>query len=120
MEFKTYCFAIKSGQDVIFLVFSISKCLDLQGFLYFHFHHQIKDLESQLADGKKKMEKMTSIKQELDTLKLARRSSEVRIQELQRELAENQQKATYNKKDVQHLEEKLHKVRERAMKLSQY
>lgn len=53
---------------------------------------------------------MTSIKQELDTLKLARRSSEVKIQELQRELSENQQKASYNKKDVQHLEEKLHKV----------
>ncbi|XP_078336278.1 citron Rho-interacting kinase-like isoform X2 [Crassostrea virginica] len=75
---------------------------------------KIKDLESQLADGKKKMEKMTSIKQELDTLKLARRSSEVRIQELQRELAENQQKATYNKKDVQHLEEKLHKEKEQT------
>lgn len=53
---------------------------------------------------------MTSIKQELDTMKLARRSSEVKIQELQRELSENQQKASYNKKDVQHLEEKLHKV----------
>lgn len=53
---------------------------------------------------------MTSIKQELDTLKLARRSSEVKIQELQRELSENQQKASYNKKDVQHLEEKLYKV----------
>lgn len=53
---------------------------------------------------------MTSIKQELDTMKLARRSSEVKIQELQRELSENQQKASYNKKDVQHLEEKLYKV----------
>lgn len=53
---------------------------------------------------------MTSIKQELDTMKLARRSSEVKIQELQRELSENQQKASYNKKDAQHLEEKLHKV----------
>lgn len=42
-------------------------------------------------------------------MKLARRSSEVKIQELQRELSENQQKASY-KKDVQHLEEKLHKV----------
>lgn len=70
----------------------------------------MKDLESQITESKKKLEKMTSIKQELDTLKLARRSSEVKIQELQRELSENQQKASYNKKDVQHLEEKLHKV----------
>lgn len=43
-------------------------------------------------------------------MKLARRSSEVKIQELQWELSENQQKASYNKKDVQHLEEKLYKV----------
>lgn len=63
-----------------------------------------------MADSKKKLEKMSTISQELDKLKLVRRSSEVKIQELQRELADNQQRATSNKKDVQHLEEKLHKV----------
>nr|XP_034339330.1 citron Rho-interacting kinase-like isoform X2 [Crassostrea gigas] len=75
---------------------------------------KIKDLESQITESKKKLEKMTSIKQELDTMKLARRSSEVKIQELQRELSENQQKASYNKKDVQHLEEKLYKEKEQT------
>ncbi|KAK3084551.1 hypothetical protein FSP39_015212 [Pinctada imbricata] len=74
---------------------------------------KIKSSEEQQKTLEQKDKKIASLSSELDQLRLRRRSAEVRVQELQREMDQKQQQSNTGRRDVQHLENQLQTEREK-------
>lgn len=71
---------------------------------------KLKSLEEQNKENSKKDGKIQNLMEEIDKLRLEKRSLEVKLWEAKRDLEQKQQLSSDTKKDVVHVEEKLHKV----------
>jgi regulator of replication initiation timing len=71
---------------------------------------KLKNLEEQTKEISKKDGKIKCLMEELDRVRLEKRSAEVRLSELHRDLEQKQRQSTDTKRDVLHVEERFQKV----------
>lgn len=71
---------------------------------------KLRNLEEQTKEISKKDGKIKSLMEELDRIRLEKRSTEVKLSELNRDLEQKQRQSTDTKKDVLHVEERFQKV----------
>ncbi|XP_071155729.1 citron rho-interacting kinase-like [Mytilus edulis] len=72
---------------------------------------KLRNLEEQTKEISKKDGKIKSLMEELDRIRLEKRSTEVKLSELNRDLEQKQRQSTDTKKDVLHVEERFQKER---------
>ena len=71
---------------------------------------KVKGLENDLKVAKESEKKINLLHEQIDKLRLEKKSLEIKMRELQLEYEQKQRTTTINKRDNDHMEEKLNKV----------